>query len=668
MKDWDEVYYESNPYYLTEKVESPEEFFNLLSIHGIKEKEIWDIFRMPAYIITGGRGTGKTLIGKFISYRFQKYFYDNLRDKKEYSELIKILDEALQGKKFWGVYSKVENPRYLYTKDEKKAREYSYILGTTLDLKITEELCRSLINLLVDYDSSHYVKDYIGLKPKKINEFVHQYFKILEDNFNLSESYSTNINNLHEKIKNIYESYRNGWDKGPEKNKPFCILKFTSAFIEKLREIAVINSNIRIIIILDEVQWFEKLPHEFALRLLNEFIYKIAREPEFNCVNLILIGRTYGFRVKKCLSSDEVIEKSRGVYGVLNLNKLWEDKFTKYQQMLEDIFIMRWKGLKSSIDTKSMFQLWWDKHTDFNRSNLNLIYGSTLKRLVKKIKKDEVKEPENIFDQLAQELGCNNIAKKMYLLAIIADLKRKNKIKQEIVLDEHLKRLVNKYLSDKNLEVKYNKKIKWVVSNPIERFFGWDCLTKICHPYVANFLDVLKRIDGKESLKQTLFKAIRREVQYDSILSSSRDFIEEISSLVPSIEYLQILENIAILLKEWQGDLSIIEFPIGVKIDKERINNEDLSMLRTAESYDVLSINENSEDDCWLIKPASPTVPYYRLCPFAEDYVKLDKFEILKSKKKDYVKDYARNRFKIIGVYINLPKTKNEQKYFWEGI
>lgn len=665
----EKIYYLSDPYYLTERVKEPKEFFRYLSVQGFKDREIWNIFRAPAYIITGGRGTGKTLLGKFISYRYQQYIYDRLYNEKEYSEIIKMINEALSGKRFWGIYSKVDNPKYLYVKDEEKAREYSYILGTTLDLKIVEELCRSLKNLMNDYALSSYVKEYIGLNPNKIQTFVREYLEFIRKNFQISLNDVDSISDLHKEIQNLYDSYRDAWDNGLEKVRSFCILKFTGTFIKKLQEIKLINPNIRIIIIIDEIQWYEKLPHEFALRLLNEFIYKVAREPEFNNVNLILIGRTYGIKVKKCLTSDEIIERSRGLYGVLNLNKFWKDnKFTKYQQFLEDIFIKRWSKRDVNIDVTTTFQLWQNKNIVPDRSKLNLIYGNTLKKLIKDIGESKEVEQKTPFDQVAQELKCNDIKRKMFLLAIIIYLTRKNKIKQEIVFNEEFKNLISKYLSNKKLQNKYYRKIKWVVSTPIDRFFGWDCITKISYPYIANFLDMLKNIDGKEDLSKSLFKEIRKEVQYESILYSSKGFIEEVSSLIPNTEYLNILENLTTLLKVWQKDLSIIEFPIGVKINKEKISNEDLSMLDVAESYDLLSIKEDFKGDCLLIEPASPTLPYYRLCPFTDDYIELDNLQILKSKNKEYVRDYAERKFQIIKVSIRYPNAKkNKQKYFWEG-
>lgn len=662
-------YYIANPYFLTEAaIKKPETFFEFFSSKPflLKDIEIYNTLRSSSCLLVGGRGVGKSAIMRFLQYKFQKHFHENLKSEGEFKNISIHLTEALENKPFIGIFTVAPNPKNLNVKDDNEALDRTYVLGTYIDILFVGEMLRCLNEIYENWNTKkdkEYTK-YIGFNPEKMDDFVRSYLNFLIEKFqNLIPDNISSLRELHEIVSDIIiEKYNRYWD-NPKKNEipTFCLLECINKLSQEIRRCQIFHSEIQIFLLFDQAERYMKLRHTYPLRMLNEFIYKIARE--LQDLHLIRATRKYGFNTewntqrKKCLNTDHIIERSRGEYDIVDLNKIWISNRKSYKSFCDDIFRKRC-GYNNTmeISTETMFGNWQDrniKYIEGLRPELGRTYGTLLKEYVESASQERLNS--DFIDKY-----WKTAPDKIFSLASLLDGIREGRLENPLDLNNILKDDLKKYYITKTTQNSFFKKLLWIYVEPYNKYYGWDGLTSISFPYPASLLSMLMKIDNKKdftSILETLGR-VENDIQFIAIREMSQELWDDINSLSPDLKLSIITRNMGIMLRNWQKRIDTTKFPRGIKINASILNKDVEKLLASAESYDftLLLIKDDPIENAIFIEPVPPLIPHLGLCPFTEDYyVELEDPEILINENKKMVEQFASNKFEKIKIKVMMP-------------
>ena len=151
----------------------------------------------PVFLI-GGRGTGKTMVLKYLSLEMQlkSFIHNNFEERREANDLSRIeFEEFLNGKNFVGIYLRFKSIDYDKIKDE-----LDFLFLPYFSIKVAEQI----FNFLKIFRNSNIISN-------KIEQEIVEYFikQIKTPEFSIIKDFNSTINLIKEEIIPHFESIFN---------------------------------------------------------------------------------------------------------------------------------------------------------------------------------------------------------------------------------------------------------------------------------------------------------------------------------------------------------------------------------------------------------------------------------------------------------------------------
>lgn len=489
------------------------------------EDDVFDHFVVPHFlnelsrlsskkpiVIEGGRGSGKTMLLKYLSH------------KTQFSRKRKLIpDEYLRNV---GLYFKFDTQfMSTLTGQGHDDRYWGSVFEHAMALNLAKEIIDSLSSMAAHPGTLITSTDLAKARIKDLHSFGLPRTMTLD-------TFRTQIQRRKRDLE--------FWINNPHKRRPDLLpgVNFLLALIEELKPTFPALLDVTYFMYLDE---YENLT-EPQQRIINTYL-KSSRSPiVFN-----VAVKRYGMKLKETTSKEQI--KQPDDFRVYNVDELIGDNFTTFAS---EVLLLRLKAkpeLKTAIDTKLVQDP--DRISERTKSSYEAITSKSIRRLLPELTEHqmalEVFNTENLFSQLVRELAkalkdlSSKINPEEFLdrklpqatIIIPALLRRRRETPEEILKElHHLK---------EGKPSKFEGSTNWIQTNFVAAFInlfvphsrtcpfygGFGTFVKLSAGNLRHFLELcmqsFKRYNAKEESVDIYNQADSAQVVSNQLLREIRN-------------------------------------------------------------------------------------------------------------------------------------------------